>query len=72
VSLWTNTTSSVFDARNDVEYRVRLPLDRLEAGSYRLRVTAGVPGEPPLATRELDFELRREARSGSTPQQFCP
>ena len=60
VNVWTTATSSAFDARDGAEYRVRLPLDRLEAASYRLRVTAGVPGEPPLATRELDFEVRRE------------
>jgi VWFA-related protein len=67
VNVWTTAGSSAFDARNDVEYRVLLPLDRLDAGSYRLRVTAGVPGEPPLATRELDFEVRYEAGPTETP-----
>jgi hypothetical protein len=56
--VWTTAGSSTFDARHELAYRVRLPLDRLAAGAYRLRVSAAVPGEPPQAIRELDFEVR--------------
>lgn len=61
-NVWTTAASSVFDARHQAEYRVRLPLDRLAPGRYRLRVAAAVPGEPSRAVRELDFEMTDDGR----------
>ncbi len=60
VTVWTTAGSPALTLGpgGEAAFRERLPLDRLAPGLYRLRVAAAVPGEPPQATREFDFEVK--------------
>ncbi len=55
--------ASTFGRAGETEYRVRLPLDQLAAGTYRLRITAARAGDLVGAQREIDFRVRAGAGS---------
>ena len=58
--------ADAFGAGNEAEYGVRIPVDTLGPGAYRLRVTAETAGQPPDA-READFSVHVGTEAASFP-----
>jgi hypothetical protein len=67
--VWTASESKPaddFGAGNEAEYEVRIPVDTLGPGAYRLRVAAECPGERADA-RQTDFSVHVGTEAASFP-----